>query len=118
MMTPNNRPGVTPNSRPAVMPTNRTQPAPGSRPQVLPGGKILMRPGNNVQKGADASVLIKRIFIKTVDDDDSSREFQVFSETVKGARNLIGKYRRKEEAIDQARKLARQHNVRFNGEDA
>jgi hypothetical protein len=76
---------------------------------------------NKPQKGIDATAPIKRVFIKAIDDGDekdSTIEYHVFSESSRGSKTLIGKYRRKEEAIDNARKMARKHNVRFNGEDA
>ncbi|MGA9141597.1 MAG: hypothetical protein WBZ29_15340 [Methanocella sp.] len=79
----------------------------------------MINANNKPQKGIDTTAPIKRVFIKAVDDeDDDSREYHVFTESSRGSKSLIGKYRRKEEAIDNARKIARKHNVRFNGEDA
>ncbi len=57
---------------------------------------------------------IKRIYIKADEDDG----FHVYSESSRGVKTLMSKFKRKDEAIDYVRKIARANNIRFSGEDA
>jgi hypothetical protein len=77
----------------------------------------MINTNNRAQSNLDTKAVIKRIYIKAV-EDDSTTEYQVLSESSRGSRSPVAKFGRKEQAIDYARKLARQHNVRFSGEDA
>jgi hypothetical protein len=77
-------------------------------------------PNNNNRNAPSGGALIKRVFIKTIDDedDDAGREYHVFSESDRGSPSLLKKFRRKEEAVNFVRETAKKNGMRFSGEEA
>jgi hypothetical protein len=62
----------------------------------------MINTNNRAQSNLDTKAVIKRIYIKAVEDDDSTTEYQVLSESSRGSRSPVAKVGRKEQAIDYA----------------